>query len=152
MWLLLQLGLILKVLIVHFHASPVAQMVKNLLAMQETWVWFLGPSDPLEKGMVTHSSIVAWRFPWAEVPAGLQSIGWERAGHDWVTNAYMYPIFTLQIIDFNLTRGYQLGIILAIPSDRYAVPQGCALRLHVGQISCLHLLAGVQLQLPEGHA
>ena len=40
-------------------------------AMQETWVWFLGGEDPLEKGMVTHSSILAWRIPWAEEPDGL---------------------------------------------------------------------------------
>ena len=45
-------------------ASLVAQMVKNLPAMQETWVRFLGRQDPLEKGMATHSSILAWRIPW----------------------------------------------------------------------------------------
>ena len=46
-----------------FLASPVAQIVKNLPAMQETWVWSLGWEDPLEKGMATHSSILAWRIP-----------------------------------------------------------------------------------------
>ena len=50
-------------------------MVKNLLSVQENWVRFLGLSDPLEKGMATHSSIVAWRFLWAEMLAGLQSMG-----------------------------------------------------------------------------
>ena len=45
-------------------ASPVVQMVKNLPAMHETWVWSLGQVDPLEKGMATHSSILAWRIPW----------------------------------------------------------------------------------------
>ena len=56
-------------------ASLVAQMVKNLPAMQETWVRSLGWEDPLEKGMVTHSSILAWRIPWTEEPGGLQSMG-----------------------------------------------------------------------------
>ena len=45
-------------------------MVKNLLAMQETWVQSLGGEDPLEKGMVTHSSVLAWRTPWTEEPGG----------------------------------------------------------------------------------
>ena len=55
-------------------ASPVAQMVKNLPAMQETWVWSLGWEDPLEKGKATHSSILAWRIPWKEETGGPQSI------------------------------------------------------------------------------
>ena len=55
-------------------ASLVAQMVKNLPAVQETWVQFLGWEDLLEKGMATHSSIFAWRIPWTEEPGGLQSI------------------------------------------------------------------------------
>jgi len=55
-------------------ASLVAQVVKNLPAMQETWVQALGWKDPLEKGMATHSSILAWRIPWTEDPGGLQSI------------------------------------------------------------------------------
>ena len=56
-------------------ASLVAQVVKHLPAMQETWVQFLGWEDPLEKGMATHSSILAWRIPWTEEPGGLQSMG-----------------------------------------------------------------------------
>ena len=52
-------------------ASLVAQMIKNLPAMQETWVPSLGWKDPLEKGMATHSSILAWRIPWIEEPGGL---------------------------------------------------------------------------------
>ena len=55
-------------------ASLVAQMVNNLPAMQETWVQFLGWYNPLEKGMVTHSSTLAWRIPWTE-PGGLQFMG-----------------------------------------------------------------------------
>ena len=61
---------------------PVAQMVKNLPAMQETRVQSLGQEDPLEKEMVIHSSILAWRIPWTEEPGGLQSMGSHRVGHD----------------------------------------------------------------------
>ena len=61
---------------------PVAQKVKNLPAMQETRVLSLGWKDPVEKGMATHSSILAWRIPWAEEPGGLQSMGSQRVRHD----------------------------------------------------------------------
>jgi len=57
------------------RASLIAQSVKNLPAMQETWVRFLGREDPLEKEMATHSSILAWRIPWTEEPGRLQSMG-----------------------------------------------------------------------------
>ena len=71
------------------RASLVAQMVKDLLAIQETWVWSLGWEDSLEKEMVTHSSILAWRIPWTEKPGRLQSMGLQRVGHVWVTNTDM---------------------------------------------------------------
>ena len=58
-------------------ASLVAQTIKNLPAMQETWVQSLGREDPLEKGEATHSSILAWRIPWT-----VQSMGSQRAGHN----------------------------------------------------------------------
>ena len=57
-------------------------MVKNLPAMQETGVRSLGWEDPLEKGMETHSIILAWEIPWTEDPVGLQSRGSQRVGHD----------------------------------------------------------------------
>ena len=60
----------------------VAQLVKNLPAMQETQVQSLGREDPLDKGMATHSSILAWRIPWTEEPGGLQSMGSQRVRHD----------------------------------------------------------------------
>ena len=63
-------------------ASLVAQRLKRLPAMQETWVRSLGWEDPLEKEMATHSSILAWRIPWTEEPGGLQSTGLQRVGHD----------------------------------------------------------------------
>ena len=61
---------------------PVAQMVKNLPAMQEIWVQSLGREDPLEKGMATYSSILACRIPWTEKPGGLQFMGSLRVGHN----------------------------------------------------------------------
>ena len=57
-------------------------MVKNPLAMQGTRVQSLGQEDPLEKGMATHSSILAWEIPWTEEPGGLQPIGSQRIGHN----------------------------------------------------------------------
>ena len=58
------------------------QTVKNLPAMQETWVRSLGGEDPLDKGMATHSSILAWRIPWGEEPGRLQSMRSQRVRHD----------------------------------------------------------------------
>ena len=63
-------------------ASFVAELVKNLPAMQETWVQSLGWEDPLEKGKATHSSILAWRITWTEEPGRLQSMGLQRVGHN----------------------------------------------------------------------
>ena len=57
------------------RASLIAQLVKSLAAMQETWVRFLGWEDPLEKEMAIHSSTLAWKIPWTEEPGGLQSMG-----------------------------------------------------------------------------
>ena len=65
-----------------YRASLVAQKIKRLLAMQETRVQSLGWEDPLEKGMATHSSILAWRIPWTEEPGGLQSMESQRVRHD----------------------------------------------------------------------
>ena len=59
-----------------------AQWVKNLPAMQETWVHALGQEDPLGEKMVTHSNILAWEIPWTEEPGGLESVGLQRVGHD----------------------------------------------------------------------
>ena len=81
--------------------SLVAQIVKNLPAVQETWVWSLGLEDPLKKGMATHFSILAWRIPWTEEPAGLRSMGSQRVGQDWVTFAFSaFVILGFQEIDF----------------------------------------------------
>ena len=70
------------------RASLVVQWVKNLPAMQETWVWSLGWEDSLEKGKATYSSILAWKIPWTEEPGGLQFMGSQRVRHNWVTKRY----------------------------------------------------------------
>ena len=62
-----------------------AQMVKNLPAMQETGIQSLGQEDPLQKGIATHSRILVWRIPWTEEPDGLQSTGSQRVRHEWAT-------------------------------------------------------------------
>ena len=62
--------------------SLVAQMVKRLSTMRETWVQSLGREDPLEREMAIHSSTIAWKLPWTEEPGGLQSMGSQRVGHD----------------------------------------------------------------------
>ena len=65
-----------------FKSHQLAQIVKNLPVMQETWARSLSWGDPLEKGMATHSSILAWRIPWTEKPGRLLSMGSQRVGHD----------------------------------------------------------------------
>ena len=70
------------VLWINKSAPLVAQTVKNLPAMQETWVQSLGQEAPLEEGMATHFSILAWRIPWTEEPGGLRSTGSQRVEHD----------------------------------------------------------------------
>ena len=64
-------------------ASLVAQTVKNMPVMQETWVPSLGQEDPLEKGMATHTSILVWKIPWTEKPGRLQSMESQRVRNDW---------------------------------------------------------------------
>ena len=96
----------------------VAQMVKNLPTLQETQVWSLGQEDLLEKGMATHSSILAWRVPWTEEPGGLQSMGSQRVRHNWATNPFTFS--------FRLNDGFvcfvaQSCLTLCVPTD-YSPP------------------------------
>ena len=63
----------MRYFLIQYWVSLVTQMLMSLLAMRETWVQSLGQEDPLEKGMATHSSILAWRIPWMEEPGGLYS-------------------------------------------------------------------------------
>ena len=79
-------GNVLKVFMGKYEkgwASLVDQIVKNLPAVQKTWVWSLGLEDTLEKEMATHSSTLACKIPWTEKPGRLQSMGLQRVGHDW---------------------------------------------------------------------
>ena len=77
-------------LAIYCLASLVAQTVNNLPAMQETRVLSLSWEHSLEKEMATHSSILAWRIPWTEEPGRIQSMGLQRAGHDWRTNIFTF--------------------------------------------------------------
>ena len=75
-----------------FGTMPsLAQRLKRLPAVQETWVWSLGGEDTLVKEMATHSSILAWRIPWMEEPGRLQSTGLQRVGHNWATSLHFRP-------------------------------------------------------------
>ena len=76
------LGAVFGTVFVDPHASTVAEMVRNLPEIRETWVRSLGWEDPLEEGMAAHSSILAWRIPRTEEPDGLQSVGSQRVGHN----------------------------------------------------------------------
>ena len=75
---LLQINLSFEI----YVTSLVDQTVKHLPTMQETWVRFLGPEDPLEKEMATHSSTLAWKIPWTEEPGRLKSTGSQRVKHN----------------------------------------------------------------------
>ena len=74
-------------------SSLVVKMVGNLPAMKETWVWSLCEEDSLEKGIATHSSILAWRIPWTEEPGGLQSVGLQRVRQDWMTFTFRGELY-----------------------------------------------------------
>ena len=74
-WTIRLFFIFLGLFLIIIRSSLIAQLVKNLPAMQETPVRFLGQEDPLEKDMATHSSILAWSIPWTEEPCRLQSMG-----------------------------------------------------------------------------
>ena len=82
----------------YYHWKEVAQRVKWLPAMQETWVRSLGQEDPLEKEMAPHSSTLAWKIPWTVKPGRLQSMGSQRVGHNWATSLYFLTVILLSII------------------------------------------------------
>ena len=104
------------------HGFPWSlQMAKSLPAMQETQVWPLGWEDPLEEGMATHSSILAWRIPRTEEPGRLQSVGSQRVRHDWTSNTW-YFLFTFgHTASQWLSRGWNLRRVAAdsVPSTSY---------------------------------
>ena len=83
----------------------VAQKVKCLPAMRETWVWSLGREDPLKKEKATHSSILAWKIPWTEKPGRLQSMGLQRVRHDWATSVSLVKANPMLTPPFHGRRG-----------------------------------------------
>ena len=93
------------------RVSLVAQMVKNLPAMQENQVQSLRQEDPLEKGIATYSSIRVWRIPWTEEPGGLQSMRLQRVGHDWATKHFLM-LSKCQYSHFQLWHNYPFIVYL----------------------------------------
>ena len=93
------------------------QAVKNLLLMQETWLWSLGQEDHLEKEIVTHSSILAWEIPWTEGFGGLPSMGLQRVGHDWATNPFTCFHTSLHLCPFFLGLIYSLGLLEVLSTN-----------------------------------
>ena len=87
--------------------------------MQKTQVRSLGWENPLEMGMAIHSSILAWGIPWAEEPGELQSVGWQRVGHDWATNTFptkcslMEWEFIENAFPFKVFRLFNIGLFIS---------------------------------------
>ena len=96
-------------------------MVKNLPAVQETWVRSLGWEDPLEKGLATHSSIVAWRIPWTQKPGGLLSVGSQRVGHDGETNSFAFTFFARVFYPHSLKKVVHHALITHFHMSLYTV-------------------------------
>ena len=86
--------------------------------MRETWVWSLGWEDPLEREMVTHSSILAWKIPWTEKPGRLQSTGSQRVRHDWATSL-TYLLSILKSRDYFANKGPSMVKAMIFPVVMY---------------------------------
>ena len=106
-------------------ASLVAQMVRSVPAVQETWVWSLGQEDPLEKEMATHCNILAWKIPWTEEPGRLQSTGSRRVRRDWAQHSTRYRSSLLFICKLNLESHFYT----VFPVFRISLPLGLSLFL-----------------------
>ena len=124
-----------------------AQTVKNLLAMREIWVQSLSWEHLLEKGMTTHSSILAWGIPWTEEPGGLQSMQWQRVRHDGESNTFHFHfsprISSLRVVVF---MKQHLIIWLSLSLERGNCLCVCVnVSVHV----CIVLSSGV---LPNGES
>ena len=81
-----------------FSGGSVIKNPPAVQDLQEIWVGFLGGEDPLEEGMVTHSSTLAWKIPWTEEPGGLQSMGLQRVRHDWWLSTCKQELFCLLLL------------------------------------------------------
>ena len=95
-------ALIKTLLLRDLWSSLVAQLVKNLPAIQETQIPSLGQEDPLKERMATHSSFLAWRISPTEEPGGLQSMGLQRVKHDWTTNTFTVLVTALRIFSCSI--------------------------------------------------
>ena len=113
-----------------------AQMVKNVAAMQETWVQSLGWEDPLGKCMATHSTILTWRIPWTEGPGGLQSMGLQRVRHDLVNKQQqkLNPLISKAFLLFTL-RGILLICAMLFPAVLHRVYRLSRLYLLEGHLN-----------------
>ena len=131
--------------------SLVAQSIKNTPAMRETRVQSLGLEDPLEKEMATHANILAWRILWTGEPGGLQSMGSQRVGHDWVTNTrwlilqwsrFFFYLFTLSYSVNQHHQGSFMGTVIARALSLSPVPSySSILRVKVKWLSRAWLFA-----------
>ena len=101
----------------HGLTSLVAQTIKCLPTVRETWVWSLGREDPLEKALATHCSTLAWKIPWNEEPGRLQSMGLQRVGHDWATSLHFFThgLKRREIRNSNNTKVYTVKVNLILP-------------------------------------
>ena len=116
-------------------ASPVAQRIKNMPAMQATQeplVPFLGSEDLLEKGITTHSSIIAWRIPWIKEPGGLQSKRSQRVGRDCATHTQSW-VYGLLYVSF-----YVKKLCVNGPSCVHFDVYLCTVKV-VGLTKCVHV-------------
>ena len=144
------------------RASLVAQMVKNPPAMQETWVRSLVGKIPLEKGIATHPSILAWRIPWTEESGGQQSMGSQRVGYNWETNTFHFSTKQIwgwslwEFIFWKMRQGIPTGIshVQLLPAQSLqlwlqfsSVAQSCPTLCD--PMSCSTPGLPVQHQLPE---
>ena len=138
-------------LILYWWASLVAQLVRSP-PIVKMWVWSLGRQDPLEEGMATHSSILAWRIPWTKEPGGLQSIGLHSVEHwsDWtcilisfITHISWNSIIYVQLCSFFILISFEtVGTLNFHIYSR--------LHLQISQTNFLDFLARVEIKLGIG--
>ena len=115
--------LLLWLTYIFVRSSLIAQLVKNLLVVQETWVQSLGGEDPVEKEMATHSSLLAWKIPWTEESGGFRSMG-HRVRHDWATNMDIFVI-VITLVLWTLYLPMHLAEIFEISKINCAVFNLC---------------------------
>ena len=116
-------------------ASLVAQTVKNMPAVQETWVWSLGWEDPLEKEMATHSSILPWKIPWTDEPSRLQFMGTQRIWHDLRLNDNLVP-HSFPVVEVDSFYSFLASLGLRCCTQQWAGLLFEGLASHCGGFSC----------------